>query len=580
MFTNENYWRNRELRQHVKVVDGEEAPTLVLKNSTYLNVYTKQWLRANIWIYHDRIVYVGEEFPKNVKGTEIYDCEGKYLVPGYVEPHSHPFVLANPEELAHHAAKFGTTTLMNDSLMWHFLLDKKKAFSIIEDFNNLPSSLYWWARFDAQTTLQDEEEVFNTEDILSWLSHPSIVQGGELTSWPSLFSGNDRLLYWIQEAKRAGKPVEGHLPGASEKTLTKLKLLGVSADHESITGEEVLRRLRLGYTVALRYSSIRPDLPHLIEEMLELGLDTFTNLMFTSDGPTPAFLEKGLINRCIEIAIEKGIPVEEAYSMGTYNPARHFHLDEQLGSIAPGRVAHINVLTEKENPHPIGVLAKGKWIVCDDKVKDMPNYIDWSKYGIKPLQFDWELEEKDIQFSMPMGLEMVNNVIVKPYSISTDVTVEEIPENRKDAFLLLMDRNGKWRVNTTIRGFTDSLGALATSFSSSGDLIFIGKSKKDMLLAWKRLKEIGGGIVLVHNGDILHEIPLPLGGIMSGEKISTIIKLEKRLKVLLKDFGYPYEDPIYNLLFLSATHLPYIRLTQLGIIDIKKQEVLFPSTMC
>ena len=362
--------------------------------------------------------------------------------------------------------------------------------------------------------------------------------------------------------------------------LIQLKLLGVSADHESITGEEVLRRLRLGYTVALRYSSIRPDLPHLIEEMLELGLDTFTNLMFTSDGPTPAFLEEGLINRCIEIAIEKGIPVEEAYSMGTYNPARHFHLDEQLGSIAPGRVAHINVLTEKENPHPIGVLAKGKWIVCDDKVKDMPNYIDWSKYGIKPLQFDWELEEKDIQFSMPMGLEMVNNVIVKPYSISTDVTVEEIPENRKDAFLLLMDRNGKWRVNTTIRGFTDSLGALATSFSSSGDLIFIGKSKKDMLLAWKRLKEIGGGIVLVHNGDILHEIPLPLGGIMSGEKISTIIKLEKRLKVLLKDFGYPYEDPIYNLLFLSATHLPYIRLTQLGIIDIKKQEVLFPSTMC
>src|SRR5690625_6517064 len=111
----------------------------------------------------------------------------------------------------------------------------------------------------------DDEEKFNTDDILSWVNHPSVIQGGELSAWPQLLNGDDRLLYWIQETKRLRKRVEGHFPGASEDTLTKLKLLGASADHEAITGEEVIRRLQLGYHVSLRYSAISPDLANLLE---------------------------------------------------------------------------------------------------------------------------------------------------------------------------------------------------------------------------------------------------------------------------------------------------------------------------
>jgi len=573
-------WRNREIRQHVRVIDGIEQPTLILTNATYLNVFTKEWLQANIWIYKDRVVYVGENLPIRTDGTQIYDCKGKYIVPGYVEPHSHPFLIANPEVLASHAASFGTTALINDNLMWHFLLDKKKAFSLIEEFHRHPVSMYWWARYDSQTALADEEQFFNSEDVLEWIEHPSVVQGGELTGWPSLLEGNDRLLYWIQETKRQRKPVEGHLPGASEKTLTKLKLLGISADHEPITGEEVMRRLRLGYHVSLRYSSIRPDLPQLVEDLLAQKVKNFDHLSFTTDGATPHFLEKGMINQCIAIAIQKGVPLEDAYCMGSLNAARHFHLDEHLGSIAPGRIAHINILDEKDNPNPASVIAKGEWVKKEGENQEISFTIDWEKYGIKPIPFDWELKEDDLQFSMPIGLDMVNNVIVKPYTCDLDVTAEHLSNENKEAYLVLMDRKGKWRVNTTIRGFTKELGAIASSFSSSGDIIFIGKSKKDMLLAWKRLKEIGGGIVLVHRGDILLEIPLELGGIMSKSSMSEVIAKEKQLIASLQKFGYPYGDPIYTLLFLSATHLPYIRITQQGIIDIMKKEILFPATMC
>ncbi|WP_019378796.1 adenine deaminase C-terminal domain-containing protein [Virgibacillus halodenitrificans] len=574
------FWRNRELRRHVRVLDGLEAPTLVLKNSTYLNTFTKQWLEGHIWIVDDRIVYVGSKLPRNTSGTEIKDCEGKYLVPGYIEPHAHPFQLYNPEELANYAARFGTTTLINDNMLWLFLLEQKKAFTLLEEFSKLPSSMYWWARFDAQTELQDEEEMFNTPDVLSWLSHPAVVQGGELTSWPKLLAGDDRLLYWIQEAKRLGKPVEGHFPGASEKTLTKMKLLGVSADHESMTGEEVIQRLQLGYRVGLRHSSIRPDLPKLIDEIVKLKLPTYDNLTFTTDGATPGFYEHGLINICIEIAIEHGIPVEDAYRMASYNAAVHYNMEEQLGSISPGRIAHINILQEKDNPHPTGVLAKGKWVVKDGVAQEQKQLIDWEKYGLKSLELDWEMDENELQFSVPVGLDLVNDVIIKPYAIETDITLEEIPSDKNEAFLLLIDREGKWRVNTTIRGFTEGLGAIASSYSTTGDLVFIGKSKPDILLAWKRLKAIGGGIVLVHEGKVLLEIPLNLSGIMHNGTMEELIVKENKFKQILKDFGYPYNDPIYTIFFLSSTHLPYIRITQQGIVDVIKKEVLFPANMC
>lgn len=571
-------WRNRKIRRHVAIVDGKEQPTLLLKNATYLNMFTKTWLKAHIWIDGDRIVYVGDQLPdKNV--AEVVDCQGKYLVPGYVEPHAHPYQVYNPEQLALHVGKCGTTTLVNDNLLFQFLLDKKKAFSLLNDFHDIPVSMFWWERFDSQTALLDEETIFNTRNVLEWLSHPAVVQGGELTSWPSLMAGDDRLLYWIQETKQRGKPVEGHFPGASEKTLTKMKLFGVNADHEAMTGAEVIKRLELGYQVGLRYSSIRPDLPKIIDEMLELGLQAFDNLMLTTDGSTPAFYKEGMINQCIDIAIKQGVPIEEAYRMASYNPARHLFLDEKVGSITPGRIAHINILRAKDDPHPESVLAKGQWLKKDDQEQETALSINWERYHIKPLTLDWDLTSEDLQFSGPIGLDMVNDVIMKPYAIDTDITVDELGESCEDAMLLLVDRKGAWRVNTAIRGFTKRLGALASSYSLTGDFVFIGKSKYDILLAWKRMKEIGGGIVIVHQGEILLEIPLQLSGFMDHGNMEQLIDKEMELRKILNQFGYAFGDPIYTIFFLASTHLPYIRITQQGIIDIMKKEVLYPSTM-
>ncbi|TCT18926.1 adenine deaminase [Melghiribacillus thermohalophilus] len=572
-------WRNRQLREHIAVVDGKLPPTILLKNATYLNVYLKKWMSSHIWIYEDRIVYVGGKLPEKINETEIIDCSGQYLVPGYIEPHAHPFQLYNPHSLAQYASQTGTTVLVNDNLMLLYLLDKKKAFSLLDDLNDLPVSLYWWARFDSQSSLQDDEAFIKNANVLSWLKHDAVMQGGELTSWPDVLRDDDRVLHWMQETKRMRKPVEGHFPGASENTLTKMKLLGADGDHESITGEEVYRRLVLGYTSALRHSSIRPDLPKLLQELKPYDIQTYDRMMFTTDGSTPSFYEDGIMNICLEIALKEGIAPEEAYSMASYNAAKYFGIEHRVGSIGPGRVAHINFLAAKDDPHPVSVLAKGKWMKRKGEVFANNVTFDWSEHGLQPLKIDWDLTEDDLQFSLPVGLNMVNDVIMKPFTVKMELAAEEISEDKNEAFVMLMDRDGEWRIATVLKGFTKSLGGLVSSYSNTGDFILLGRRKKDIHLAFNRMKEIGGGIVLANRGKILFELPLKLSGMMSDADMETLISQEKQLTSIIKEHGYTFGDPIYTLLFLSSVHLPYIRITPKGILDVKKKEVLFPSIM-
>ena len=573
-------WKNKHLRMHVSVLDGKTSPTILLKNALYLNQTFRQWMRANIWIYEDRIVYVGENLPLNMETCEIIDCTNEILVPGYIEPHAHPFQLYNPLTLAAYASQFGTTTLINDNMALILHLKKREAFSLLSELRSIPTTMFWWSRFDSQTEILNEEEIFSHSNVKSWLEHDAVLQGGELTGWPKLLNGDDMMLHWIQEAKRMRKKIEGHFPGASEKTLAKMMLLGADCDHEAMTGEEVYNRLMQGYMVSLRYSSIRPDLPEILDDMKRLGIEAYDRLLFNTDGSSSTFYEQGMNDQMIRIAIEKGVPVIDAYNMATVNVARYYSIDHLHGSIATGRVANINFLSSIENPTPVSVLAKGKWVKRDGvKVDDAYPTVNWNQYGLTPMELDWDLSMDDLQFSMPFGLKMESSVITKPYSISIDASEDELPSDHDECFFTLIDRNGKWRINTLLKGFATSLPALTSSYSTTGDIILIGKNKQDMFHAFNRMKELGGGIVMVENAEIVCEVPLNLNGIMSDLPVEKLIEQEKKLLVELEKRGYKFSDPIYSLAFFSATHLPYIRITQRGMYDVMNKTVLFPSIM-
>ncbi|WP_100371662.1 adenine deaminase C-terminal domain-containing protein [Bacillus sp. FJAT-45037] len=571
-------WTKKRLRQQLEVVRGEQAPSLVLKNATYLNHARRKWLQANIWITQDRIVYVGDAMPEKVEGTEIVDCSNSYIVPGYIEHHAHPFQLYNPHSFAKYAAARGTTTLINDNLMFFLNLEKKKALSLIEALDELPSSMYWWCRYDGQTELKNDE-LFSNSKMKAWLEHHLVIQGGELTSWPKVLAGDDSTLHWMQETTRLRKPIEGHFPGASEKTLSQMALLGVTCDHEAMTGEEVVRRLNLGYTTSLRHSSIRPDLPKLLKEMKEQGVDVFDRCIMTTDGSTPTFYEKGVMDYLIKIALEEGIDPIDAYAMATYNVARYYNLDHKLGMIAPGRIAHLNFLSEIDDPTPTSVLAKGQWVMREGKQCEGYETFPWEDYGISSLKIDWDLTADELHFSMPMGIEMVNAVILKPYQIPIECTENELSHDHDESFFVMLDKNGKWLIATLLKGFANRISGFASSFSNTGDIVLIGKNLNDMIQAFNALKEQGGGMTLVEDGELIGSIPLTLFGLLSSKPMQEVIEEEKTFVQLLRERGYKHADPIYSLLFFSSTHLPYIRVTQHGIYDVHKKTVLFPSIM-
>lgn len=98
--------------------------------------------------------------------------------------------------------------------------------------------------------------------------------------------------------------------------------------------------------------------------------------------------------------------------------------------------------------------------------------------------------------------------------------------------------------------------------------------KEDMLITFHRVKELGGGMVIAEKNEVLHEIALPLLGIMSNLKMSELIQEEKQMVKLLQERGYAYDDPAFTILFFSATHLPFIRVTPIGLYDVKSGKVV------
>ncbi|RIJ68791.1 adenine deaminase C-terminal domain-containing protein [Rummeliibacillus sp. POC4] len=570
-------WKIGEIRQQIAVIDGKIAPSIVLTNARYLHSMYKRWMQGNIWILEDRIVYAGPKMPANTKGTEIVNVKGQTIVPGYIEPHVHPFQLYNPQSLADYSAQLGTTTFFSDNMTFFLKISNKKAFSILDQLKQLPFSFYWWARFDSQTELLHEHDLFTTTSIHEWLERRDVLLGGELTGWPRLIAGDDQMLYWLQVAKSYGKKIEGHLPGASSRTLARMKLFGTDGDHESMTLEEVENRILHGYAVTLRHSSIRPDLPNLLKEILDKDLDIFDHLMMTTDGATPSFYENGLMDQCIQIALDAGVNPIDAYQMAAYNVARYYNMTDLHGFIATGRYATLNILQDEYHPVPLSVLSKGVWLKRDGKKVQSLDGTDFSALG--SLDIDFDITEEDCQFSMPFGIEMVNDVITKPYKVSVHTNDGHLSEEHDECYLMLIDRQGKWRVNTLIKGFANKLQGFASSYSCTGDIILIGKDIQAMLQAFRVMKEMDGGIVIVENGEVVERLPLPIGGGLSAEPLEKLIEQEKALKVALAERGYPHGDAIYTLLFLQSTHLPYIRITQRGIFDVMKKKVLFPSVM-
>ncbi|GAB7387763.1 adenine deaminase C-terminal domain-containing protein [Bacillaceae bacterium] len=598
------------LRKLIETARRERAAEKWIRHATFLNVYTGELQTGHIAIAGERIAYVGEKEPLADDGTEIVDATGFVLVPGYIEPHAHPFQLYTPLTLAAYALGRGTTTLVNDNLFFYVNMPQDELEAFLEETQEWPAKMLWWARLDAQSRSRGLENVFTLERMQRMLAHPLVVQAGELTEWPALLQGDPALLQGMLAAKRQGKRVEGHLPGASVETLNAVAAAGVTACHEAINAEEVLRRLRLGMYVALRHSSIRPDMPELIEGLLEQGIEWTNRLLLTTDGSPPAYLENGFTDYVLRLALEAGLDPVPAYRMATLNPATYYGLDADIGGIAPGRIADILFLEDLRAPTPRKVMANGKWaaengIVNDDRLRTfaagedrlaMQGYesVSW-RATPDAFAIPWRDGEK-----FPV-IELSNAVITLERRMKLPVREGKItlPEGQGLLYVSFIGRDGRFVTNGVLKGFADRFGdraALASTYTASPGVLVVGSDRQAMAQAVNRVLEMGGGITWLEGDDTewswnvspgnegksrgfetLFELPLPLAGMMSRAPMSRLIAETKRFYLLLQERGYRHSDPVYTLLFLTATHLPKLRLTGDGLYEVRNREVVIPS---
>lgn len=563
---------HQEYKELIHVAKGQVKADVYFQGGTVCNVYSGEWIQTNVALKGRRIAYVGQSVSMIGENTRVIDAKGQYLVPGYIEPHAHPFQLYNPFTLAQFALIHGTTVLVNDNLMLYLTMPHERLEEFFREAGEWPVKMMWWARLDPQTSAPETEARFAPEHIRRLLDNPYVVQAGELTAWPRLFTGDDELALNLLQTSYVGKKIEGHLPGASVETLAAMTAAGVTACHEAMTGEEAMRRLRLGLWTVLRYSSLRPDLPVLIRELLPHPMD-WSRMMMTTDGSTPPFLEKGMTDEMVRVAMENGLDPMKAYQLVTIQPATYYGIDSEVGGIGPGRIADLLLLSDPMNPTPLEVWAEGQRASSHGQLQINWKEPDWEYYGQHPLFAEWRVTKDD--FYLQEDERQILLCLENPAIIRLQKEYSECSDG--DLTGALLSRDGKQIVRATVRGFARHVEGLASSYTASGGYLVIGKKPEAMEQALNRVLQMGGGIVFVEEGQVVFELPLPLSGKMCQRPIEELIRESKTFEQMLVDRGYPHYDLLYTLLFLSSTHLPEVRFTSQGILHVKTGDILVPA---
>ncbi len=582
-------------RELIEVALGKLETDLYIQNGTLVNVYSGEILEnQDVGISGGRIAYVGPHNGNVKPGGEVIDADGAYLLPGYIDAHAHVDFFANPLSLTPHLLAHGTTSLMADPHEVVGALGLDGLEMLIDMTRGLPLKFYFSVPVATPPMPRLEgEPILSEMEIESCLLRPEIRAISEVTSWVRLISGDTDLLSKLGLAQRHQRRIEGHTTGAPYQKLNALAAAGLTSCHEAISAQEARQRLRLGLYVMLRHGSIRRDLEALLE--LAVGKDAVDTrrVLLTPDWmDPPAILEYGYLDSLVAVAIEQGVPPVIAIQMATLNPATYLGLDSEIGGISPGRVADILLVDELNHPTPKLVIADGRVVARNGHaIVDIPDVppqalqMAWLPHRKLPATFD----VTDFQVGAPASLgevtlpaiAIVNKTITQRQDITLPVQdghVELSPTQDVLKIALLNTEFGGFTV-AFMTGFGAKVGGLASSLAHEPHRpLVVGCQEADMVLALERMRELAGGMVLVQGGEVLAEIPLPIGGLMSVDSLEDLATQIEIMNRTLRRLGCSLESPVFTIGFLSFSALPWLRLTPQGLWDVREGQIIWPAS--
>lgn len=577
-----------EIKNTIEAGLGKYACDLKIENIKLVNVFSGEVYKTDIYIKNKRIVSIDPSADLDAK--EIIDGKGRYALPGLIDAHMHfESTMLSPEALASVVVPQGTTTLCADLMEIANVAGEKGLRAMLQSMSRLPYRMLIEvsSRVPTAPGLETTGAVLGAEEVAQIMDWEESVSLGELDPSKILFV-KDEYIHKIADTLSRRKLVNGHAIGRLGQELNVYASSGISDDHECVNVNEMIERLKVGMKVFIREGSSERNVDELIKGVLEKKLDT-SNLMFCTDDKHAREIQvEGHINYNVSRAIELGLDPMKSVQMATVNTAKHFRMEDEIGSITPGRSADIILVEDWHDMKPDIVIFEGNVVaqngelVKECKVEDYPDWLKHTvilKNPVTPESF--EVPSKKMEGTTKIHViemiprQIINNHIIKEVSVKNGMIQVDLEQDiLKLAVVERYGKNGNIGIGF-VQGFELKKGALAYSMSHDHhNIVVVGTNDEDMALAVNEVVRLNGGLSVACDGKILNSMELPIGGLMSEKPAEEVMAQLDILNEDAKKLGCNMDAPFMSLSFISLPTVPELGLTDKGLVDVLAHQLI------
>ncbi|MGH4117260.1 adenine deaminase [Clostridium sp.] len=567
--------KSSKTKSLIQIATSRKKADLVIENCNVVNVFSQEIIYGKLAISDGVFIGIGD-----YEGKEVIDGEGKYIVPGLIDSHVHiESSMGSPYQFARAVLPRGTTTVISDC---HEIANVKGLSGIkymIESSENLPLDVYiMLPSCVPATNFETSGAILEAKDLEELMKHERVLGLGELMNYQGVVFTDEGILKKLELTDDYHKIVDGHGPIIKEKELNAYSLAGVKTDHECSNHKEVLDRLRNGIYVAIREGSAAKNLLDLVGAVNSFNERRFT---FCTDDRHPTdILKEGHIDNNIRLAIRAGVSPITAIRMATLNSAECYNL-KKLGAIAPGYIADFIIVDNLSDFNVLKTFKKGKQIkddwykdIAEDKklletVSNSVNIKDFSKDDLK-----LKVTSNTAKVIKIMDHSLFTKNVARQVKVDEngfyiyDEAVDILP-------IYVFERHsGTGNIGKgLIEGYGLKNGAIASTIAhDSHNLIVIGDNPTNVKIAVEKIIEIGGGLVIVVDGEVKGYLPLDIAGIMSSEDLETVSKGHEKLnKIAMEELNINESvNAFMTLAFMALPVIPELKITDRGLFDVIK----------
>ena len=564
----------------IRTARGDEAADIVLRGGSLVNVLSGEIEPADVAIKDGAIAGVGEGYA----GVQEVDVSGRYLCPGFIDPHMHlESSQVTMAEFARAVVPRGTTTVALDPHEIANVHGIPGVEYLLDSRAGVPLSVFVMAPSCVPATdMETSGAELPATELAKLYDKPGILGLGEVMNFPGVLSCDPGVMAKLEDARRRGLVIDGHCPGLSGADLNAYIGAGMDADHECTTAEEAAEKLRRGMYVLLREASSARNLLDLLP--MVTAENSRRCCLCTDDRDPGDLLSEGHIDDLVRKAISHGLDAMTVMRMATLNAAERLGLTRQgYGAIAPGYRADIVVCEDLEKFAAQSVYQAGRLVAKDGAmVVDLPHTpvslpvsmnINWDKFG----GFGVAAEAGKTRVRV---IEAADAQVVTGQSVE-DARIEDglaVADPDRDLLKLAVVERHKGTGNVGVgfvRGFGMKRGALGSSVAhDSHNIIVVGTNDEDMLTAVRAIEQAEGGQVAVGDGKVPALLELPIGGLMSDQPLAAVAETGEWLKAAAQKLGCTLTAPLMTLSFLALPVIPSLKLTDEGLVDVGRFEIV------